>query len=283
MYIAILNESKQSLGGGWSFIANFKKGLAKTDHKIVDWKDADVCLIPSSSMITKELYQAVKALNKKIVLRVDNIPRNSRNRNTGTTRLHTMSHGADAVVYQSRWAKDYVGGWLKRDGVVINNSVDEEIFNESGLGMHFDGKPIYLYSRFNRDETKHWEVAWYEFQMIHRRNKNAKLILTGQFSPEQLEYNFDFYNGENIEYLGVVETPEAMAGVLKGCDYLMASYYNDAFSNTYLEAFMCGVELYKPNMSGGTPEIIEKWQSKGREHFELKRMVDEYITLFETL
>lgn len=283
MNIAIVSESKMSLGGGWSFIGNLIKGLSKTDHTIVDWKAADIVLIPSSSMITKELFRGMKAAGKKVVLRIDNIPRNSRNRNTGTSRLDMMAKEADAVVYQSEWAKRYVGGWLGVDGVIINNSVDEEIFNTNGVGMHFTGNPTYLYSRFNRDETKHWEVAWYEYQMVHRLNKNAKLIIVGQFASEHLEYNFDFYNNEQVEYLGVIESPEAMASILKGCDYLLATYYNDAFSNTYIEALMCGLELYKPDMSGGTPEILQKWERYGKEHFYLERMIKDYTDLFMEL
>jgi len=63
----------------------------------------------------------------------------------------------------------------------------------------------------------------------------------------------------------------------------MATYYNDAFSNTYIEALMCGMELYRPDMSGGTKELIYNWKQYGREYYSLERMAREYISLFKAL
>ena len=166
--------------------------------------------------------------------------------------------------------------------------MDENIFKPEGPALSYgaDGSsPIYLYSRFNRDETKNWEVAWYEYQFIHKENPNAKLVLIGQFSSEHQQYSFDFFRGEKFENPRVVDTPEEMAKVYRGCDYLMAPYYNDCFSNTYLEFLMTKDEdkLYKPNDSGGTGEMRALWADMGREYFKLERMTREYIEVFERL
>lgn len=281
MKINLLNESKQSLGGGFSFIDNFYTGMiGRSDEIVNDWRQSDVVLVPSASMVSKETFKAVKEAGKKIVLRVDNIPRNSRNRGTGTSRLKMMSDAADLVVFQSKWAFDYVGYFLKRGGVVINNGIDTTVFNKEGKKITFnDGvfQPIYLYSRFNRDETKRWEWAWYKYQLIQRRQPEAKLVIVGQFSQEQVDFNFDFYNNENIQYIGIVDNPLTMAMIYRGCDYLLATYSNDAYSNTYQEAMACGCELFEPDMSGGTPELIEQGV------IDCRTMVSKYLQVFKTL
>ncbi len=286
MKIALLNDSKQGLGGAWSFMSNISKGLKALGHEVVDNAfNADIALISGATMVSRDTVRNLKDRGVKLVTRIDNVPRNSNNRNTGTSRLKDYATWADEVVYQCEWAKDYLSYFLEKEGVIVYNSVDEEIFKPEGpsLGYNADGSsPIYLYSRFSRDETKRYEEAWYEYQLIHKKNPNAKLVLIGKFSPEHQKYNFDFFRGEKYEIPRIIDNPEEMARVYRGCDYLMAPYFNDCYSNTYLEALMCGVELYGVNMSGGTSELIENF-NKGREFNSLKRMTEDYVRVFERL
>lgn len=281
MKIAILNQSSQLIGGGFSFIRNFHKGLIGKGERVSNWQEADICLIPSASMISKELFREVKNAGKKIVLRVDNIPRNSRNRGTGTSRLKMIADNSDLIIYQSNWAKDYVGYFLPKKGIVIYNGVDTSVFNKENLFRN-TSEEIYLYSRFNRDETKRWEWAWYRYQLIQREKPHAKLLIVGQFSPEQIQYDFDFYNNERFSYLGIINEYERMATIYKSSSYLLATYSNDCYSNTYLEALCCGVELFEPDMTGGTPELIMNYK-KGLEYNSCQRMVDDYLKAFQTI
>lgn len=279
MIVNILNESKQGIGGGWTFRENLIDGFKKIGVQVSEkWEGADIVLIPSSSMVTKETFHLVSDSGKKIVLRIDNIPRNSRNRNTGTTRLQGYVEKAHGVIYQSEWAKTFVGDWLKKEGEIIYNGINLDIFKPDGALINFSkiGSPVYLYSRFNRDETKHFDVAHYEFQMISRKNPEAVLILVGQFSPELRETNFDFFNGEKIKYLGVLPSGEDMARVYRGCDYIFATYFNDCYSNTYCEALCCGLEMVEEDLSGGTMELIANWKLKGRKFFSHLRMASQY-------
>ena len=294
MRISLLNDSEQGIGGGWTFMRNIQKGLEKLGHQVsVNDMEAQIALVSGVTMVTRDTIDLVKEKGIKLVVRIDNVPRNSRNRNTGTSRLKEFPQGADEVVWQGRWAKEYLIDFIKREGVIIHNGVDEEIFNPDGLVYRpqpLQGcRPIYLYSRFNRDETKNWEVAWYEYQLIHRENPNAGLIILGKFSPEQQEYNFDFFRGEKYFYTGIIDDPQFVANVYRGSDYLMAPYYNDCFSNTYLEFLMCKKNivppygLYKLNLSGGTPELLELWEKNGREYFTLERMAKDYEVVFKRL
>lgn len=283
MKIALLNDSNQGIGGGWSFMNNLKKGLLYLGHEVTDnYKNADISVISGSSMVTKDTVWKVRESKSKLILRVDNVPRNSRNRNTGTSRLKEFAILADEIVWQCQWAKDYLSDFIGREGTIIYNGVDTDVFRMDGKKILLGNRENnYLYSRYNRDETKNWEVAWYKFQMISRKNKDAILAIVGNFSSEQFEYGFDFFRGEKISYLGVTDNPEFMAEIYRGCKYLMATYWNDCFSNTYLEGLACGMELYQPDMSGGTPEMLDLFNKNGISYFSLEKMSKNYEKLFK--
>ena len=219
----------------------------------------DRFFISGCTMVERDIVKAAKEAGKKIVLRVDNIPRNSRNRNTGTSRLYDYAQMADLVVYQSQWARNFIGNFIKRNGSVILNGVDTNIFKPKGPKIAKEGNKQYLYVRYNRDENKRWEEAWFFFQdLILDFNPKAHLWIVGKFSPEQIEYNFDFFGGaeKRFKYWGVIESPEMMAQLYRGADYLLCPYYNDACSNVVAEAQACGLEICH-NGTGGIPEQIK--------------------------
>lgn len=293
MNLYIANDSKQGLGGGWSFLRNFITSLPAGRVEITNiMEDAGVVLLPSSSMVASETVERAMLLQKPIVLRIDNIPKNSRNRNTGTSRLRRYAEAANAIIYQSEWARDYVGGWLGHDedsDSVIYNGIDIAVFNPDGDHLSTEGV-IALYTRYNRDETKGWHVAWYEFQQLHRDwKKNSRkqappeLWIAGQFSPELVQYDFDFFNGEVVNYLGVMEDPHEYAKILRTADYFYAPYYNDACSNCIIEALACGtsVECFGFEDSGGTPEIM-RLDADGFD-WSKERMAREYMKVFASL
>ena len=280
MKIYLPVDSLQEIGGGFTFQRNLEKGLKSLGHEIVygnDYRNADTALVSGVTMVKRETIDKIQEAKIKLVVRIDNVPRNSRNRNTGTSRLKEFAIRADEIVWQCQWCKDYLIDFIGREGRIIHNGVDTDIFKPEGERYHMDweDRDLYLYSRFSRDEIKNWEVGWYEYQLIQKENPNAKLILVGQFSPEQIEYNFDFFKGENFEYLGVIHDPFEMAKIYRSCKYLLATYFNDCYSNTYAEAIASGCELYEPNMSGGTPELIKNGV------IPLKKMVEDYIDLFK--
>lgn len=245
------------MGGGFTFLHTFEKYLTRLGHQVVGKDKADIYFISGATMVARDEVLAMKAAGKKIVLRVDNIPRNSRNRNTGTSRLFDFAQLADLVVYQSQWAKDYISPFLKKDGPVILNGADTEIFKPSGEARPKDGDPQYMFVQFNRDETKQWHVAWYEYIMLHRAKPNAHLWIVGNFSPEQEQYKFDFFMGEKYQYIGVVNEPEEMAELYRGADVLLYTYFNDACSQTLIEARNCGLAVKAIETSGGAKEILE--------------------------
>jgi glycosyltransferase involved in cell wall biosynthesis len=133
-----------------------------------------------------------------------------------------------------------------------------------------------MYSRYNRDETKNWEQAWYHYQQLYQENSKSSLWIVGQFSAEQIEYNFDFYRNEKIKYFGVISEQEKMAEIYRGADYFLYTYFNDACSNTLIEAISCGVEPLYYSETGGAIDIKEKHAKEGIKYFSLDRMAREY-------
>lgn len=276
--IHIAKYQPERLGGGWSWAREFAKGIG---DRLASYEEAQVYVIPSPSMVERREVEQAQADGKFIILRVDNIIRNSRNRNTGMSRMRDMSEMCDVLIYQSKFAKQLLAGWVKpKRSAVILNGCDQTIFN--GTGRSESTTMRYLYSRYNRDETKNWEMARYIYEREARKQKDTHLLIIGQFSDELREYNFDFYRDESYRYLGVISDPYALAEIYRQTDELIYTYFNDACSNTLIEALSSGCDIYDPYgmlKTGGSAEIIAKWNSYGEDYFDSHRMVKEFLEL----
>lgn len=277
MKICLPSYDTKAIGGGWSFISNFIKAM---QGNITDYNQADIFFIPSASMVSRDEVQQAKQDGKKIVLRCDNIIRNSRNRNTGMSRMKDFSDWADLVIFQSEFAEELLNPYLQTEQwKVIYNSVDERIFNDKN---RIDGNSRYVYGKHSSDETKNWEMARVAYQKLQEDDEDATLNLFGRFDGNLQEYNFDFYNSEQYRYWGYITDPQVMANIYKQSDWFIYTYFNDACSNSLIEALMCGVQIYDPYQmsdTGGTREILERFY-KREGYFELKRMGDDYKLAF---
>lgn len=261
MTVHILNYEPDRTGGGWTAARNLYKVFN------ADYEEADTVLITGPTMASHGDVEKAKSDGKKIVLRVDNAVRNSRNRGTGMTRLKAFCEQADLVIYQSEWAKRFLYPFTKKDGVVILNGVDTDIYNDKNRRDYPDS---YLYARSSRDEGKQWINAWYWYVEQHAKDSESTLEIAGKFSSENLEYNFDFYNGEKFRFVG--EQP-SLVDSYKRNKYFLYSFTNDACSNTLIEAISSGcaiVNVFGALETGGAPEILECGD------LSVERMVKEY-------
>lgn len=264
--IHIANYEPGRQGGGWTFQNNFNKGIS---DKVATYEDCEIYFISSASIVSRDEVIKAKTDNKKIVLRIDNAIRNSRNRNTGMTRMKDFCRMADLVIYQSQWAKDFLMPYTKTDGPVILNGVDTSLYNSDNRTAPEDS---YLYVRSSRDEGKQWIMAWYWFV-----NNFGSLEIAGKFSGENLEYNFDFYNGEQYRFVG--ERPNLIDSYKRN-KYFLYTYLNDACSNTLLEARASGCEIidvYGMLGTGGAPEIM------ACKDISVERMNKEYLECLQAI
>jgi hypothetical protein len=287
MKIYLAEYAPGRIGGGWTFMRNFHDALLGmvTDN----YDEADIYFIASPSMVQRDQVEKAKKDGKKIVLRIDNAVRNSRNRNTGMTRMKDFADSADLIIFQSEWALEYLRPFLAAGN--RNHDFDKPVavilngINLNEYGKAFKPGHDVLYSRFNRDETKNWEVARYWYSQYQLKHPEAKLHIVGQFSDELRAGNFDFYNGENYEYYGVLDA-RSMARLYNICPKFLYTYYNDACSNSLIEALVSCSDIvgdsYYRN-TGGAAEIMANYGKHGREYFGLQRMANEYIKRLESL
>lgn len=274
MKIYLADYDSQAIGGGFGFARKFS---AIMEPHLSDYDSAHIYFIPSASMVAREAVLQARADGKRIVLRVDNIIRNSRNRNTGMSRMKDFADMADLVIFQSEFAENLLNPFLQTENWrVILNGVDAGLFNTRAR-QKTDGNQ-YIYSKYSSDETKNFEMARLSFSAIAQQNSEAYLHLVGRFDAAVEQYNFDFYNGERYNYYGIVDEVE-MAHILKGCDHLIYTYFNDACSNTLIEALRCGLDVCDPygmSKTGGAGEILQKFINYGAGYFILARVAQEY-------
>lgn len=272
--IYIANDSKMGRGGGVSFLTHFAKGLGRL--RVQTPEEADIIFIPSASMVKRQTIQPHVG-KKKIVLRVDNFLKDSRNRGTGMTRMRDFTTWADAVVFQSEWARQALTPHLpgvKATHVVLNGS-DDTLFvtREKGAQKRFKR---FLYVRQNDDPSKNPHMAFSKFCEL--AGPDDELWIVGSFPAHEVEWNFDLGNLKT-KYFSSVQY-EQMPDIYRQCDALLYSYFNDACSNVLNESLLSGLEVigcYGMIETGGAPEQIK---AGGR---SVEQMAAEYLTLFESL
>ena len=280
MKVHLAGRQEGKVGGGWTFLDN----LAKGGIDVSDYAEADAVFISGASMVRTGLVDTAKKDGKKIILRVDNALKSSRNKclENGMGKMEYIAKHSDLVIYQCRWAKDYLHDFLgKPNSAIIYNGIDMHIYSPTGDKYDFGGNS-YLYSCASKGETKRWHWAWWRYQQIQKENPKARLLVTGNLSTPVLENGLDFFQGERYTFFGMVRDKQELAKIYRSAKYFFAVYENDCYSNTYLEALASGCELIDISMTGGTPELLENW-GKGREYNSTERMVADYKKALEGL
>lgn len=261
MRIHLANYEPDKRGGGWTAARYLAEGLGN-----VPYEESDVYLICGPTMVSHGEVEQAKRDGKKIVLRIDNAVRDSRNRGTGMSRMKSFCDLADLIIYQSKWARDFLFPFTEKDGPVILNGVDTKRFNPDGHATD----ESYLYARSSRDEGKGWINAWYWYATQFPKQRDSRLDIVGKFSGENLEWGFDFFNGEKFRFLG---EQSDMVPIYKNCKYFLYSFWFDACSNTLLEAKASGckiIDVHGALKTGGAPEIM------ACKDISVGRMIREY-------
>jgi len=280
--IYIPNLSRTNIGGGFTFIRNFRKAL-KNDVEFVDsWEKCDIIFVFGITTIDKDGIHTAINKGKKLVLRVDNIPRKSRNkRMSPAERLTEFGNKASMVVYQSEWCKKYAGYFIDNpNNVIINNGVDTDIFNIKGRNS--DGF-TYLYINYNDNPNKRFDEALYWFDMDWRTDNHNHLWIAGNVPRvylEHPEFNWDLPTNGKVEYKGIMKTPEDVAKLMKQCDFLLYPSFCEAAPNVVIEALACGLEILHSNSEGGTLEMIELHKNNP---YTIQQMGKKYLEIFQNL
>lgn len=277
--------SDSQIGGGWTFARNFKRGMAGLVEFVSELAAADLVFIAGVTMVERDLIEQAHQLGKKIVFRMDNVPRKSRNKRSRVyDNIKRYSELADIVVYQSEWAKNYCMP-MSGDGEVIVNGVDQKIFYPAPEQDPEDRQhgPVYLFAYHGKNEIKGFWLAHYLFQRYARENPKSEFWFIYNFKGEigeQMDSNFDFWNGEKYRHLDPVQTEKEMAELLRQVDFLVYPAFCDAAPNMVLEARACNVPVVgtlDPAWSG-VAEMLDPVLD-----ISVDRMCREYLGLFNLL
>jgi glycosyltransferase involved in cell wall biosynthesis len=259
MRVYVPNLNKEGIGGGNTFIANFRKHtqLELTD----DSRVAQAMFVPNPMWAERSDFEHAKQDGIPVILRLDNIPEDWNNRGTAITKLTDFINASDVLIYQSEWARVKYEQFCNnrartidlstKKQVVIHNGVDTELFTPEGPTLQKEEfSPKILFVKSSRNENKRYPEAMETFRRYHAANPRSKLYLVGQFADDYHKYNFGFYNGEHYEYLGM-PSHEAMPIVYRSCDVLLFPAYADCAPNVVLEAMACGVVPVIHGYGGG--------------------------------
>lgn len=245
------HDTDSFTGGGSTFVLNLKNGVSDEINFITDLERADILFVPGVTLCSKETFERALERNIPIITRVDNIPEDHRNRGTGISRLRSYTQKSHFVVFQSEWSKHVVGQIVGNNGVVIYNGVDEKIFHPDESKR--ETKPTFIYVKHSRNECKRFQEAQTLFREYARKN-DAKLIIVGTYEKDLEKYNFGFFDGEDIEYKGML-SPVQLAEQYKRAHVLLFPSYGDSCPNVVLEAMASGCHVvYQP--WGGTKELV---------------------------
>lgn len=277
--ITSLNK-KEDTGGGSTFIRNFAKGIIKKGYQIAyENEDYDILFVAGATLGTRQEIDEAKSKGKVIVLRVDNILEDSRNKNSGMARMKEFSEKATCIVYQSHWARRLLEPTCGQ-GVVIYNGVDTDIFYPLKTPKHWDGLRIF-YAKHSTNEVKRFHEVQYFWRFYNLTKWGDTLVLAGRFGEDlrKIEHPFEFHNNEEYEYLGILK-PEQMAETMRNCDLAFLPYFADACSNTILEAQACGIPVLY-NSFGGSREIVVNGRMINWAEEEPLEMVDKTISKYK--
>lgn len=276
-------DNKTKVGGGWSFLRNFRKGLIKFGYKISN-KNYDVSMACAPTMVPRALW--VAAAEKPRILRTDGIPEDFRNRGTGWSRLRQYAKQADVVIYQSNFIKNTIGQLLGRKGKVICNGVDTTIFRKDGDAVPKFGNPSIVFVHFRHDPNKRFQEAIERFRYFKLKNKNATISFIGDYPKSQVFWSgkrwdfgmLDLKQGKDWRFLSIIRDRTQLAKTLRSFDYIAYPSFADPCPNTLIEALACGLKPLWINSYGSSEEIIGLFKDKY--DFSLKSMTKRYVGCF---
>jgi len=300
--IKIPYSARSFAGGGATFISNFTKAVKPFGYNVIsEGENYDILLIAGATLCEKETYRQAKEQGKKVVLRVDNILEDGKNRNSGMPRLKEYARGADIIVYQSEWAKRLLQPYCG-SGVVIYNGVDTDYYYPIQKTTPKENLRIF-YSKFSRNETKNFHEVIYWWREYCLDKTDDTLVLVGRYADDKLkiEHPFEFHNEEQYEYQGVITDSKRLGDIIRSCDVAFLPYFADACSNSVIECQACGIPVLYESY-GGTKELVKygqkiDWDKTPVEmvkevlslpkpeqfEFDLKNMGEKYNGLFNFL
>lgn len=301
-------------GGGNSVIRSMAEFLGVAGHEIVwslDDDDIDIIVlvdprlrspnIPFSAGAS-QIYQTFRNPNAIIVQQVHDCDER-KHTNTMNLRQRIANYAADHTVCVGSWMLDLnvVRPEHKANFTAILNGGETRIFNRKGHEPWNSKGPLKLI-------THHWGGNWMKGFDVYQHLDNLLA------DPKWQEvFNFTYVGNvpQGFSFKNVTHLPpisgDKLADVLRDHDAYITASINEPAGLHHIEGALCGLPIIFRN-SGGLPEYctgfglsfeglddIEPTILKMREDYDLwyksletyhhteRKMVDEYLQLFEEL
>lgn len=173
---------------------------------------------------------------------------------------------ADATIFQTEYCKSlYVRGVKSifgfegpmnvKNGYIIYNGVDRDVFNEIGPKKNLKGK-YKIFHVSTSGMTRKGLGTVLEFAHLLKNNPEIQFYLVGR-QIEDPVYGYEIKKFPNVHYLGHTNNRHELASFYRSGDVLLYPTINDCAPNVILEAMSCGMPVVAAN-SGGSPELILK-------------------------
>lgn len=258
MRVYVPNVSSTKIGGGWTFLSNFSKAVAKhTDIELVmTLEEADILFAFSPTTIDQPTIEKAKNQGKKFVLRMDGVPEDSRNSGKGTSRLIKYAQQADLIIHQTEFIKRTVGKILKMQGatadeVVVYNGVDTNIFTPEGNKLPYNGIKNIFHIHYRKDPNKRYEEVVQMYRELWTIRQDVNLVLLGRYPSMWQQYRYGFFNGERISRFAPTDSKEQIATVMRSCDLFFDASFADPSPNVVMEAMATGLPILCNAYGGG--------------------------------
>jgi len=235
-------------GGLYTFISYFVSFLHKNNvnftHNLLS--RYDFLLVNSWIVPPYRIFLAKLLLPKlKVIQRVDGSAQDYGRGEEADRRQSKVNRLADLSIFQSnygRFSTRIKYPIISKDGPVIFNPVDTELFNPSGETVALPKGIKVVHVTFSTNPKKGADQLF----RVAKNNPDLNFILCGRYQ--------NIPDLPNIYYVGLLGRTE-LAKVLRSCHFFGFFSQNEACPNVVLEALASGLPVLYSN-SGGTCELV---------------------------
>lgn len=254
-------------GGTSTFARNLQQGLTAREHSVIFTYESVYDVLLASPRCPWSYLIDAKRKGKPIVQRLDGVYYPT------TTAgwlypLHNLPLAAirhvvaDYIVYQSAYSKSccdqFLGKKYRERYTIIYNGVDITRFSPEGSQEKLrDNQRQHIFitvSRFRRNDQI-TPLLHVMKEYVKRYEKNAKLIVIGNFTGAVRHIPHKFHNKAGVSFIGIVPHPK-LPSYLRAADVFLFSHLNPPCPNNVLEAMACGLPICGV-ADGAMPELVK--------------------------
>lgn len=258
-------------GGTSTFARNLQQELTARGHRVIFTYESAYDVLLASPRCPWPYLLDAKRKGKPIVQRLDGVYYPT------TTAgwlypLHNLPLAAirhlvaDYVVYQSAYSKSccdqFLGKKCRERYTIIYNGVDITRFSPEGSQEKLrDNQRQHIFitvSRFRRNDQI-TPLLHVMKEYVERYEKNAKLIVVGNFTGAVRHIPHKFHNKASVSFIGIVPHHK-LPSYLRAADVFLFSHLNPPCPNNVLEAMACGLPICGI-ADGAMPELVKTGHS----------------------